>query len=307
MTRISTAAFFSQNTARLLNIQSDLAKKQDQISSGVKISTPSEGPLEFNAGQRAQNSLFRIEQYERNMTFARGGLSEKEVAFESAGESMKSVAEKLVQAKSSFVSLTDRKIIADELRSRRDELLSIANQKDTSGGFMFSGTRSDVPAFQRDVAGVLVYSGTPSPDSGVSFQISDGRTLDLSINGQDAFVDTGGSGKSYFQLLEEAIAVLENPAVQDTAPALKDITDAMDRTFDNLLISRGRIGNKIETMEALQVGFQTVKVELQNVIKNETSTDLTETISDLAQLDVLLQASQRSFGQVSRLSLFDFL
>lgn len=307
MTRISTAAFFNQNTTRLLNLQSELARKQDQIATGVKISTPSEGPLEFNAGQRAQNSIFRIEQYERNMTFARGSLSEKEVAFEAAGESMKNVAEKLVQAKSSFVSLTDRKIIADELRSRRDEILSVANQKDTSGGFMFSGTRSDVPAFQRDAVGELVYAGTPSPNSGITFQVSDGRTLDLSINGQDAFVDTDGTGKSYFQLLEESIAILEDPSVEDTLPLLNEITDAMDRTFDNLLIARGRIGNKIEAMEALESGFQTIKVELQNVIKNETSTDLTETISDLAQLDVLLQASQRSFGQISRLSLFDFL
>lgn len=308
MNRISTTAFFSQNTARLLNIQADLAKKQDQVATGVKVATPSEGPLEFNAGQRAQNSLMRIEQYERNITFAKNALSEQETAFASSSDLMQGISEKLVQARSSFVSQTDRNIIAEDLQSKLDTLMSLANQKDTSGGYMFSGTRSDTVPFQADPStGEIVYKGTPSPDSGITFQVADGQKLDLSINGQDAYVDNTGTGKSYFQLLKDAIATLRDPSVTSTTSALKDTTDALNRVFDNLQVSRGRVGNKQDTMDSLVSGFQTIKTSLQEVIKNETSTDLTQTISDIAQQSTILQASQKSFGQVSKLSLFDYL
>lgn len=306
--RISTAAYYKQNTEQLLNLQSRIGEKQQEISTGVRVESPSDGPLEFASAQRAKNSLVRIEQYQRNMTFATNFLSEMEVAMEGAGETIKSAQEKLTQAKSDFVSMTDRKIIANELRGKLDELLSIANQKDTSGGYLFSGTRNDQPAFANDpVTMDIVYQGTPGPESGISFQVSDGRTMDLSINGEDAFVDTSGGGESLFALIQRAIDVLEDPSIEKPIAQLNPLTDGISRTFDNLQIARGRIGNKISEMDSLRSGFLTISTELERVISQEIDTDLAETISALAQLDIQLQASQRSFGNIGKLSLFDYL
>lgn len=302
--RISTSAFYAQNTERLLEQQAQIARKQDQISSGVRVEKSSEDPLAFAAAQRAENSLMRINQYERNITFGETFLSEMEVVMEASGETMKQIKEKLIQANGGILSMEDRKIIANDLRGKLNEMISQANQKDTSGNYIFSGTSATTPAFSATTP--FGYQGTPSPASGITFQVADGRTMDLSINGSDAYTDYAATGETYFEMVEQAISVLEDPSA-NLASSFSAIGSKMDRVFDNLQIARGRVGNKLEEMAALKTGFNIVKTELQKVINREVATDLTQTISDLAQADILLQASQKSFANVSKVSLFDYL
>ncbi len=305
--RMSTQAFYKQNTDRLLEQQTKIAKQQNQISSGVKVVTPSEDPIAFATAQRAENSLFRIEQYARNMAFAKNYLTELEVGIAASSETMIGVREKIIQAQNTIVSLTDRKIIANELRSKMDEMLSYANTKDSAGNFLFSGTRTATKPF--DVADGYQFAGTPSPDSGISFQVADGREMDLSINGQDVYTYTDGTGnnRSYFAVLQDAIDVLEDPTAMNYNQVLGQLAAEADQIFDNAQIARGRIGDKINEIDSLTAGFKIITTELQSIITQEVATDLTETISSLAQSNILLQAAQQSFASTSKLSLFDYL
>ncbi|MCG9722790.1 flagellar hook-associated protein FlgL [Shewanella sp. Isolate7] len=219
--RISTAQMFQQNINSVLNKQSATSKIIDQIASGKRVNTAGDDPVAAigidNLNQ--QNAL--VDQFMKNIDYATNRLALTESKLGTAETLTGSVREQILRAVNGSLSDSERQMIADELKGTLEELVSVANTKDESGNYMFSGYETGKQPFAFDAAGNVVYSG----DSGVRDAIvASGVTLGTNIPGDQAFMNApsglGDFSANYstgqvgdFRVLS---ATNSNPAALDT-------------------------------------------------------------------------------------------
>jgi flagellar hook-associated protein 3 FlgL len=86
-----------------------------------------------------QGALRQNEQYATNANMANNRLTLEEQALADTGTLLQRVRELTVQANSASVDPTSRRMIATEIRGRLKELTDIANRRDASNEYLFSG------------------------------------------------------------------------------------------------------------------------------------------------------------------------
>lgn len=156
--RISTSSMFEANVSRINDTQSSLAKIQQQISTGKRLLTPADDPLgaakalDLNQGQ-ALNT-----QYTQNRGSAKDALNLQEGALQSVTDLLQDVRTQVVAAGSGSLDDASRKYIATDLRSRLQELTSLANSRDGVGNYVFAGFKDNAQPFTA-ASGTVTYNG----------------------------------------------------------------------------------------------------------------------------------------------------
>jgi flagellar hook-associated protein 3 FlgL len=194
MMRISSQQIFSGGINRLQDLNSNLNTTQQQISTGKRVNNPSDDPVAAARILKLDQELSRVETYQRNVNLADNRLSQEESALESATDIIQRVRELTVQAGNGSLSANDRRSIASELKERLGQLANVANTRDASGEYIFSGFQGSKPAFVQGADGGWIYNG----DEGQRvLEIDDGVTLPISDHGKGIFSDVASVDASF--------------------------------------------------------------------------------------------------------------
>nr|BBJ04292.1 flagellar hook-associated protein FlgL [Marinobacter nauticus] len=186
MIRISSQQIFSGGISRMQDVNSNLVKTQEQISTGKKVNRPSDDPVAAARILKLNQEVKRIETYERNANLADNRIKQEESTLASAVDIIQRVRELTVQAGNGSLSANDRQSISAELKERLGQLANIANTRDASGEYIFSGFQGSTPAFAKDDFGAWTYQG----DEGQRvLEIDDGVTVPISDHGKGIFVN----------------------------------------------------------------------------------------------------------------------
>jgi len=190
--RVSTVGSFQSGLSGIQRLQSALDQTQRQIASGRRLLTPSDDPIAAGRALELRESLSRLEQFDRNGAIARNRLALEESALKSANDVLQRVRELAVQANNATQSNESRQLIAIELREQLDNLVQIANQKDSSGAYLFSGNLSETTPVTRAGA-TFTYNG----DQGQRLiQIGEGRQIADGDPGSSIFFEVRtGNGR----------------------------------------------------------------------------------------------------------------
>jgi flagellar hook-associated protein 3 FlgL len=171
----------------MLEQQSALAKLQNQVALGTRVTTPADDPIAAVHILELQRAQSESEQFAKNSTLAKNRLSLEEQSMVDVGNVLTRVRELMVQAGNvGTLSNNDRLSIATELAARLDELQDIANRQDGNGEYLFSGYATKTKPFS---------GGEGTPISYVADQgerqlaISTTQRVADSHNGFDVFVD----------------------------------------------------------------------------------------------------------------------
>jgi len=314
--RISTNQYFNINTSNLTTKQGELGKLQGQLATGVRVQKPSEDPLAMATAMGAQAGVKQIEAYEGNLTYVQNQLTQMDDALGAASEMMTSIKESMVAARNGTISANDRQILVEELRGKMESLRGIANRQGPSGDYILAGTQRDSAPFPQGGTGDFL-GLTPANQANVKgreIQVANGRSIDLKVTGYDAFVNKTNN-ESVFQTLDNAINALDNPgfpngmanATQSYAQVFEQSMGTMDDTFNQVQLARTKVGVRMREADTITTINASAKNELQRVASQAVGLDYAKAISDLAQGQLQLQASQQSFSNVSKLSLFNYL
>lgn len=186
MIRISSSQIFSGGINRLQDLNSNLVNTQQQISTGKRVNKPSDDPVAAARILKLDQDLRRVETYERNASLADNRLKQEESALAGSVDILQRIRELTVQAGNGTLSPNDRQSIAAELKERLGQLANVANTRDASGEYIFSGFQGGTQAFAQDITGAWVYQG----DEGQRvLEIDDGVTVPISDPGKGIFVD----------------------------------------------------------------------------------------------------------------------
>jgi len=186
MIRLSSQQVFSGGISRMQEISSSLNKTQEQISTGQRVNRPSDDPVAAARILKLDQELARVDTYQRNADLADNRLQQEESALESSVDILQRIRELTVQAGNGALSANDRLSISSEIKERLDQLATVANSRDASGEYIFSGFQGSIPAFYKDESGSWAYQG----DEGQRvLEIDDGVTVAISDHGKGIFED----------------------------------------------------------------------------------------------------------------------
>lgn len=156
--KISSEQQFSRGIDAILAQQAKLAETQEQLATGNRILVPSDDPAASTQLVKLSALISNNNQFGRNIVFAQNQVELSESKLKSAGDILQRVRELVVQANSAIHSNASRSAIGIEVGNNLDALLDIANSKDASGEYIFSGFNATTQPFVKEGDG-YVYKG----------------------------------------------------------------------------------------------------------------------------------------------------
>lgn len=172
------------------------------------------------------------------------------------------------------------------------------------------------------VAGVTNYSVTNTttglPVAGMTAQpfvsgqaiAFDGIRFDIqgAPGNGDTFAVTPSVNESVFKTISDLITTLNTPVVgANLTNGLKIGLNNLDNALSNVLNTRATLGLRLNEIDILQVTGEDLGLQFKQTLSQLQDTDYNKAISDLTQQQATLQAAQKSFAQVSNLSLFTYI
>jgi flagellar hook-associated protein 3 FlgL len=217
--RISTAWSQQLSVNGMNSQQAKLAKLQQQLNSGLKISAPAEDPEAAARILDLDRSISKTEQYQSNIAATRGRLNLEESALEAASNIMYKAKDLTIQAKNDTLNSSDRVAIKYEVDQLLEELAGIANTRNANGEYIFSGDLATVPAFAKNAAtGEYVYQGGPQQ-----------RALQISPTRQ---VADGDLGFNVFENINSISLAADENGKRSIFNTLKALSDGLGATLN---------------------------------------------------------------------------
>ncbi len=284
--------------------QSKLLRAQEELSSGRKVLVASDDPMAAADAERARSQLRRIDVQRRMDDFARNMLGQAEVTLSRVTDLYQSLREGFVQAGNGSLAAGDRVLLATQFRGYREELLTLANRSDAAGGYVFGGQGS---------------AGAPfAPGAPVSYlaqageqQVGLDASVPTSLDGRAAFmtVQTASGMKSIFSVIDDAIAVLEDASASPAAvsAAVTGAIGGMDAALELVQIKRTQAGEHMRAIDSREQLAESGRIELQAQLSKLIDLDFSKSLSDFALNQTAQQAAMRTYSEISKMSLFDYL
>ena len=183
--QISTNYLFDRASAQMSQLQNDLAKSQAQISAQKQVLNPSDAPDQAASITRLKSVIGRNDNYASALDTVQARLETESTTLSSASDVLIRIKELAIQANNGTQGNTSRAAIATEMQGLRDQLLSLANSTDTTGNYVFSGSKVRTPAFASDSTGAVSYQGDQTR---MHVAVGDQRTIAVNRPGTNAFV-----------------------------------------------------------------------------------------------------------------------
>jgi flagellar hook-associated protein 3 FlgL len=305
--KISTNALFDRATQQMGTVQTSLAKSQAQLAAGKQVITPSDSPTQAASIQRLKSILARQDSYGNTLSAVQTRLQDEESALQSVSNMVVRVKEIAIQAASDTLGDADRKVLGVEMQGLRDQIFSMANMQDSSGNYLFAGSRVNKPAFAENGFGDVTYQGDQTR---MRVSVGDQRTVQLNRSGSEAFVtvvrtDPKGAqtGVGFFQAIDQLTAAVRG---SDRIAMQRGIGE-MDSLQNGLTLSLAQVGTDMNVADAQTAVLEETRLSLKSTLSNIEDLDYAEAIGLMNKQLLSLEAAQSSFGKISKLNLFNYI
>lgn len=299
--KISNQQLFDNSVTQINQLHSTVADLQAKIGQGTQLLRPSDDATQTALIQRLESARNRQDVYLSTLDVASTRLDLEETAITTAADMLMRMKELALMASDGSVTDTDVSAIRLEAQELRDSLLSIVNEQDLNGNYVFSGSNVTSPAFT-ETAGVVTYTGN---DQTITVAISENRRIELNRPGNEIFssVDRGGVDADFFTVLDDFITALDNSDAVGIDTGLTEVSEL----YDNMSVSLVDIGSRQKTVLDHRDTINETKLRYDLMLTSEKELDYTAAITDLTAEMLALESAQASFAKISQLSLFDYI
>ena len=202
MVRISSIDIFNIANSSMQKSNTEIAKTQQQLSSGQRVLTPSDDPVASLKIMELDNELSRIDQYNKNIDSAENTLQQTEGLIDGVIDIIQRVRELTIQAGNTGVNTSAQyDALANEVEGRLEELLNISNSRDANGDFVFSGFKGEIQPFSGNAEDGFEYHGD---DGQRRVKTANNSTLAVSNSGRDVFLDIPSANNTVFGYASES-------------------------------------------------------------------------------------------------------
>nr|WP_321272593.1 flagellar hook-associated protein FlgL [uncultured Tolumonas sp.] len=295
--RVSTAQTSTLMVKYLQNSYSEYAEVAEQMSTGLRVNSPSDDAISYTRLQDLTSQQTKISQYQDNITTAESMLDASETQFSSMTDVMSELRSLAVQAGNGTYGSDDLASVAEQMQSLLDTLVDLSNATDSDGSYLFSGSKSDTAPVSVDSSGNYTYEGD-SYQLGVV--VSEGVTIDATDNLSDIFFS---DGSNFFNDMADLISSLNSS--DDVSTQVTSMLTTIDDTAENLASVVSSIGSRDNELDALNSAHEETLLYSENLSSTIGSMDYSEASIKSEELLTTIQATQSVISNVMGLSLFD--
>ena len=181
--RITQSMNQTQFITALDSLESNLSQTQNQVSSGLAFTAPSQNPIAAGTVSNYDQVLAQSKQYTANGNSAQTGLQTEDTALTQLQNQLQSLRSLALEANSGTQTGEDLSAIAAQATQIQNTLLTVANTQDGNGQYIFSGFATQTQPFSLTATGAA-YAG----DQGQQHvQIAAGQTVAAGDNGDVVF------------------------------------------------------------------------------------------------------------------------
>ena len=305
--KISTRLLFDRGSAQMSSVQTKLTQSQAQMAQGKQIINASDSPNQAATIQRLKSILSRQESYQSSLNTVKARLQGEDTTMQSVSDLLVRAKELAVQGANDTLSAGDKKTLAVEMQALRDQMLSLANTKDSNGNYLFAGSRVKQAAFAETANGSPIYMGDQTR---MNVRVSEQQSISVNRTGTDAFVpvsrlDKDGVtiGVGFFQVMDNLIAGLNTANGNDIRRGIGEL----DTLQNGLSLAHAQVGTNLNMVDQQTMIIEDTTLNLKSTLSSIEDLDYASAITKMNQQMMSLEAAQASFAKVSQLNLFNYI
>lgn len=291
---ISRITSLGMQRSSLYNMQTNMASVsalQAQLSSGKKVTKPSDDPASAAQMLSLRADQGRTDQYNRNTSDASSWLNTVDSTLQTSSSTLRRARDLVVQGGSGALAQVSKNALATEIDGIKSDLMAQANTT-YLGRTVFAGTSDAGKAYDS------TYTWTGTAGGTVDRQVSDATSVRVDSDARAVF---GEGATSVFATLDSISATLR--AGGDPSSALA----TLDQHATNIQTELASVGARENQVDAATTDLTDKEASVKTQLSNIEDIDLASVVLQLQSANVTYQAALGATAKVLTPTLMDFL
>ncbi|SOC34961.1 flagellar hook-associated protein FlgL [Ureibacillus acetophenoni] len=297
-----TQSMLSGNMLRnLSNSYSKMGKIQDQITTGKKVTRPSDDPVVAMKGIGYRTELNNVEQFSRNIGEAYNWLDTTDDTFDKIGATLQRANELMVQASSDTTTPEDREKINSELQQLREHIQDLSNTK-IGDRYIFSGTRTTTPPYDKENGKYQDFDADNVNEpfkKSIEIEVFDGIHMQINTTPIELFTKID----DMFGRIDEKMG----EGSTATGSELSAFIGQIDENMNELLTTRADIGARQNRVELMDARLQSQEIIATKRMSENEDIDYEKTITEMITQESIHRAALSVGARIIQPTLTDFL
>ena len=291
--RVTQGMLAANSLKQISNSYNKLETLQNQLSTGKKITRPSDDPVVATKGMAYRSNLSEVNQYKRNLTEAQSWFDSSESGLEQVNSILQRTKELVVQGLNGTNESDDRQAIAREIEQLKLDYMQVGNTQ-VAGNYIFNGVNVGAPPISENASGMIESNINLDP---FLVEVSKGIQLRVNIHPENIF------GQGAFDLMNNVQTAFE----QNDVNSLKDLSTQVDTQLSTLLAERSELGARSNRLELIENRLDSQEITATKMLSNNEDADIEKVITDLTVQESVHRAALGVGAQIIQPTLLDFL
>jgi flagellar hook-associated protein 3 FlgL len=258
--------------------QGEVATVSQQLSSGLRVTTPSDDPTAWLSAQRTKLHQALSQGSGAASAASRDRLTSTDDSLGQIGDVVSQIRALAVQGASDSYNASDRSGLGDQVRGLFKSALDSANIQGNDGEFLLAGSLSltapfDATGVYHGDGSVRSVPGNASPTAGVTIA---GTSL------------TAAHGVDVLPLLDRVATALSNNDMPTLLAALPDL----DTAVKQVALARSQSGAAMNALDQATAARTLLEQNMQESISKFVEVDTVTAASELAKASQSLEVSR---------------
>ncbi|MEH6470254.1 MAG: flagellar hook-associated protein FlgL [Halopseudomonas sp.] len=191
--RVSSLQIFNNGVRNMQTGQTNLARSQEQISTGKNLNRPSDDPVAAAQILKFKRELVANETFSENISVSQRRLELEELTLQQIKDAGDRLSELAIRGSNGTMNDQNRAGIAAEVEQVQQFILGLMNTKDSQGEYLFAGAKGHTEPFVANAQGGFDYLGD-----------DEARLIQT---GSSSYVQSTDSGRDIFQVVPSDVEV----------------------------------------------------------------------------------------------------
>jgi len=304
--RVSTYAYGNDTKNNLARAQRELQRLSRQLSSGKRLTRPSDDPVAVGWIINARSDLANVLNQQKALARAQTLTGPADTALDSTSSALRQVQDIVLAATQPGLTDAAHSGQAAVVRSVRQRIMDVANAS-VKGTYLFAGKLSATKPFAEDATGAVTYTGD---SEGVQVWVAPDRPLEVTIPGDRLFNFEDASGTraipgvdtDLFALLDDIADAIE---VGDEA-RIPGLAEDLDTLYGHIVEQRGVLGAKVQRIDDAVDSAAQAELSAREILAETEDVDIASALIDMESQRLSYQAALAATSTLARIpSLFE--
>ena len=304
--RVTGNLTYNQLTDRLVDVQSEYYKKQQQISSGNEYIDRSDDPIAAAEAAKIIRDSEDTKQFMDNVDEAKGWALTTQDTIQNVIEMLQRAAELTTSANNGTHPDSYRVNIGEEVNAIIDQVFQLTESR-YGDAYLFSGTNSDQPPFTATVTNGRITAVSENGDTDTELrktQINQSTTVTYGALGGGTDGVFASSAQSV-DMLGNLIAIRDE-LLQGNVPASADL-DQLEENLDHVIGHVTTNGVKQQWLESQTSRLLKDREVQVKQLETVQSVDLAAAMTELAHLQTTYQATMQMISNTNSMSILNYI